>query len=41
MADINTNEHGALLLQFLWELHEEEITSNLDVDLSQDVGSLR
>lgn len=41
MADINTNQHGPFLSQGVRELHLEEISANLAVDLSQDVSCFR
>ena len=38
MADIDSNQHSPLLGQGIRELHLEEITANLAVDLSQDVS---
>ena len=41
MADVDTDQHGAQFVQGIWELHGEEVSSSLAVDLLQDVGSLR
>lgn len=41
VADIDSDQHGSLLLEGLRELEREQVTSNLAVDLTQDVGSLR
>ena len=38
VTDIDSNEHGPHLLHGLWEFQVEEVTSNLAVDLSEDVG---
>ena len=39
MANINTDEHGPLGLEFVWELHRIEITSDFAVDLPQNICS--
>lgn len=41
MADINADEHSPLLLNGFWELHRKQVTSDLGVDLPEDVCSLR
>lgn len=41
MADIDSDQHRSLLLEGLRELEREQVTSDLAVDLTQDVGSLR
>jgi len=40
VADINTDQHGSLGIEGLGELEVEEISSDLGVDLSQDIGGL-
>ena len=37
VADIDTNQHGALGFHGIWELHLVKIASNLAVDLSKYV----
>jgi hypothetical protein len=41
VAHINTDQHGALLLEGFWELEMVEITTSLGVHLSEDVGRFR
>ena len=41
MADINSNEHGALCLQDVRELHYVEVAAHLAVHLLYDIGGLR
>ena len=40
MADVDTDQHGALVVHGVWELHLVEVTADLAVDLTQDIGGL-
>lgn len=40
VTNINTDQHGSLLVQNLWELQLEQVSTNLRVQLAKDVRSL-
>ena len=40
VTHIDTDQHGSLGVEGLWELEVEEVSSDLGVDLSQDIGGL-
>jgi len=40
MAHVDTDQHGALVIHGVGELHLVKITTDLAIDLAQDVGGL-